>query len=347
MSLPEEEVRALRIEAQNIVTQRKAEEERDLHKIRSSGSGAKDGLLSNSSKHGGDRNSSTLTDRTDRANQAKALGAAASASGRVNQQGVSDPRFASGSSINQGKIPSLDLSKVSFPPSGITRPIVGPAPSSSSSSSSSRFDAGTDEYDINIGSGGVKPQQQRQGRGQGQGSSQKPNPSSALAPLNSSPPVTSTTPKISGGITRRPAPPPLNPTQQGLARLDQTHAAFNRPSDVGSTWRGEAAPGEGSPVLAPPPGVRAPPMPGRLPPLGGAAGGPPPRTGGPARFAPLGHARPPPGARPALAPAGMAPSMPPGYSPRGPSGMPRALPLRSPPGPNSPPPRLSFGSPKL
>ena len=407
-SLPSPSVpqaRQLQIEAQNIVTQRKAEEERDLwHLWNTAKSGAKSAMGNIKGGMGGgktdkktdvtsvgalDRNGSemrgadVMTDRvpTGRKSQATAIGAAAVAAGRTTRSaaavggggGAGDPRFSSGAASagpsgpsgpsddsyaaygkkNGVPTPPLDLSKISFPPSGVQRPGQGGMSDMGSSSggggrgggggggggsktvSNSGPDpflqSGGDNYNMDLG---FTPQsQQRAAPLRPIGSSSSPAPARAAGGGGGTQQLPS--------MARRPAPPPINPMHSSsspLDRLDQTHAAFTS-GGAGSGGAGSPAPA----VLKPPLGVRAPGGPNSL---GRALGSPPRGPGG--RPPPRG----PPGmqlARPGFGTPG-SPRPPPPSAGAPPRGTPRGPPPRAPSslgGPLSPPPGVRGPPPRL
>ena len=361
MGLPDQEIRQLQIEAQNIVTQRKAEEERDLWHLwngaKASGGGKTDKKTDVESGVGAEmRGADVMTDRlpTGRKTQAKSIGAAAVAAGRTarsSENASGDPRFSSApiapsgrdnddyanykgkkGSASSAKTPPLDLSKISFPPSGIQRPGAGGGGGGgkgtvSSAATGLRANAGEggdSSYNIELGIN-ASPASKPTGGGRSSGSSPAPRRTPAGGSL---PP-----------IARRPAPPPINPMHSDsspLQRLDQTHAAFSS-GGAGQVWGAQTAMSSpSSPALQPPPGVRAPQINAspRAPPRGPAGHGPraPPR--GP---------RPPPGGFQLARPGGRGapprgPRAPPPRAPAAPS--PMGSPLRPPPGIKGPPPRI-------
>lgn len=123
VSIPEKEIRSLQVEAQNIVTQRKAEEESSLWNLWKSKKQTKekeDDIEGNRLAAAVGKDSRESDVLTARASRGSAL--ASSTSHNVNSNSIKDPRFTTKTNSSSGSsssVPKIDLSKVSFPPRNV------------------------------------------------------------------------------------------------------------------------------------------------------------------------------------------------------------------------------------
>lgn len=350
MAIPDEEVRKLRIEAQNIVTQRKAEEQKDLWSLWNTSRDSKNNNKKSKSKSNNnddydDERIDVRTDRTDRNNQTKSLGSAAYATGRTgyNPNKSGDPRFTNGEGEKTGKnLPRLDLSKVSFPPQGVARPNQQGA--SSSSKQQSKDDYNDDAYNIEIAPVAISSYGDN---------NQRSHATKTKAIYGDKDPGST----YKAYKTNRPTAPSINPLhgpEGGLSRLDQTHQAFTSKNTVGKVWGGNSdisSPSPSKNVSLAPQGIKAPAsnqprLRGpRTPPRGPPNGSLALASTGPMSLSlrpPQGIRAPPRGAP--RAPGGAPPSLPPPL--RG--GRPPPRPYARPPPPRGgrPPPRGPITPPR-
>ena len=355
MAIPDEEVRKLRIEAQNIVTQRNAEEQKDLWSLWNTNRDSKKNSKKNKGNHNDvvdDDRIDVRTDRTDRNIQTKSLGSAVYTTGRTgyNPNKSGDPRFTNGErekTVTGKNLPRLDLSKVSFPPQGVSRP--NQQGISAGNESKQIDDYHHDSYNIEIAPAAISSY----------GYSNQRNRTSKAKANNYGGGDKDPGSTYKAYKTNRPTAPSINPLhdpQGGLSRLDQTHEAFTSKNSVGKVWGGNSdrpSPSPAKNVSIAPQGIKAPAS--NQPRLQGPRTpprGPPNGSLALASTGPMSASlRPPQGIRAPPRAPGSPPSLPPSLHSGRPPPRPYARPPprggRPPPrGPITPPPRGGRPPPK-
>jgi hypothetical protein len=278
LSLPDKEVQNIKIEAQNILTQRKAEEQRDMWKLWDDYRVTDKSFKSKKTNRGDtsfrvssnrDSDDIVLTARSTRQDQANNLTLAAASAGRMSSERAQiDARFMSDQSGNSrdnfseykkknknrtvedtSTKSSLDLGKISFPPNGVRRP---------DRINNKRIHGNSDDY---------RSQSQPQEDYRMELGVTKPIGSPYIEP-SSSQSQSSTRKKTANPLDIN----PMHGKSSPLQKLDLTHDAFDHKYGTGPVWgaglearrlgstssQGNNQSGHQS-VLLPPPDVRPPP----------------------------------------------------------------------------------------